>query len=282
MIATAHRNSPVLVLPMNMTATLLILAGLSLGQDSPTDFYQNFRNGHKPLPALSLVGPMPETTTRPEAGGLRVTLNASAKDKRAQAVGVMSKFAVSGDFEITGTYELLSTEKLKDSANVGVNLVIVTRGEPRKTAGIGRFDRAKGGALFSANFNKGEADDAPHHHSVPATGSVGQLRLKREGSKLNLLARTLKNNEKFLEILEVEYGPEQIDVIRFVVTSGGSQAAVDARLIDLRVHSTSLPNVSPMHPDAVPDQGFGWITLGGGILFSCALAGGYYFIRKRR
>ncbi len=266
---------------MNMSAVLLLLAGLSLGQDSPTDFYQNFRNGHKPLPALSLVGPMPETSTRPEAGGLRVTLNASAKDKRAQAVGVMSKFAVSGDFEITGSYELISADKPGDGPGVGVNLVIVSREEPRKTASVGRFDRANEGSVFAANFNKGEANAALHHRTVQTNSSGGQLRLAREGSKLRLLARALQSND-YAEILEVEYGLEQIDVIRFVVTSGNSLAAVDARLVDLRVHSSSLPNVSPMHPDATPEQRYGLIILGGAILFCCALAGGYYFIRKRR
>ena len=117
---------------MNLSGAILLFTGISLSQAVPTDFYQSFRNGHMPLPSVTLVGPTPETTAQPERGGLRVRLNLTEKDKRPQAVGVMSKFAVNGDFEITGSFELLSMGKPASGPGIGVNLMIVSRTDPPK------------------------------------------------------------------------------------------------------------------------------------------------------
>src|SRR5947209_4073749 len=122
---------------MNAVSAWLAMTSLLAGQEPSADFYQDFRGGRRPSPACALIGLDAGEATRFEAGGLRITL--PSKSGFSEAVGVMPKFVLAGDFEVTGSFELLFAAPDREGA--GVILSLAASPTQNKIARLGRLHR---------------------------------------------------------------------------------------------------------------------------------------------
>ncbi len=255
---------------------VILLAAIALanglpGQNTPgsaqeprKEFYHDFR-GSQPLhPSLRLIGPDAVDVSRPEAEGLRITLPANRPVNHP--VEVVTAFSVSGDFEITGTYHLLSASQPAKGYGVGVALNIADNDARNKFAKVARSMVVKDGSVFQSEFWIKAPTRDYQWRKKPTDSRIGQLRLVRVGASLQFLAADgLEGN--FEEIYSRPFfGTEDLAHIHFVVADSGSPGnAVDARLVDLRIRSSSpLPEPAPGTTSALDEASAslptGWLT----------------------
>lgn len=216
-----------------MTKSLLVLAALCQGQARDGDFHHDFRDG-KPLPEkLTLFGVNAEEYVKPEVGGLRIT--PPPDGKQTFGWGVAGRFTLSGDFEVTGTYELITTDPPTQGGGVGVALNLE---HGKKFAKIGRFRRSWDGDQYVAESRVGIPDQFRAQHE-PTQTRTGQLRFVRKGTTLHFLVADAPGAE-FREILQTEFGDEDLDMVRFIANNNKSPTALDVRLLDLTIRSGKL------------------------------------------
>ncbi len=239
-----------------------------------------------PAPPFQLVGPDAAEVAKPEERGLRVTL--PAKRTKLPAVGIQSKARLSGDFEVTGTYEVLAADLPgKDTGRfgVGVNLLISPGSGMQKIAKIAHFRLVQEGTGYVADFTLRGTPPTYRSQFTPTEARSGQLRLKREGATLRYLVADGPGGE-FRELYKTEFGDEDIEFVRFVVNTGETPVAVDARLVDLRMRSGGpLPAGAADHEPAAPEPPKSrWkVWLAGAILgLVVTLALGVWLITRQR
>jgi DNA-directed RNA polymerase subunit RPC12/RpoP len=187
-----------------------------------------------------------------------------------QAVGIQSRGPLSGDFEITASYEFLSSDrpaKGKGRFGIGVNLLISTDSEMQKFAKIARFWLPEEGNGYVGDFTLRRPQPIYDSKFVPTEATLGQLRLKREGSTLRYLVADL--GQEFREIYQADFGTQDIGFIRYVVNTGNLPTAVDVRLVDVKIRSGSPkrnPVVEAEVPSDTPQSSLGNVWLASGIL----------------
>src|SRR5262249_31275613 len=103
----------------------------------PERFYQDFRGAKPPRLPLRVEGDRAEDVTRPEDGGLRVTL---PSDWKGPGVWVRPHVLIQGDFDVTARYELLAAGHPVKGGGAGVVLAAVSSGS-RKMAKLCRLVR---------------------------------------------------------------------------------------------------------------------------------------------
>src|SRR5262249_6090548 len=144
----------------------------------PERFYHNFRGARKPPAPLRVEGQDADLVTRPEPGGLRITLPA---DWNKPGVWVRPHVLVAGDFDITAAYELLGAEPPRNGGGVGVVLCAVSPGS-KKMAKLCRLVRAMEGDRYLADITDRTSQPTKiTTKMVPTQVRGGQLRLVREG-----------------------------------------------------------------------------------------------------
>ena len=216
-----------------MTKSLLVVAALCQGQARDGDFHHDFRDG-KPLPEkLTLFGVNAEEYVKPDVGGLRIT--PPPDGRQTFGWGVAGRFMLSGDFEVTGTYELITTEPPTQGGGIGVALNLE---HGKKFAKIGRFRRSWDGDQCVAESRVGIPDQFRAQHE-PTQTRTGQLRFVRKGAMLHFLVADAPGAE-FREILQTEFGDEDLDMVRFIANNNKSPTALDIRLLDLTIRSGKL------------------------------------------
>src|SRR5262245_11651807 len=217
-----------------MSKALLVLAALCQGQARDGDFFHDFRDGKPLTEKLTLFGVDAEEYVKPEVGGLRIT--PPPDGKQTFGWGVAGRFMLSGDFEVTGTYELITTDPPTQGGGVGVALNL-EHGQ-KKFAKIGRFRRSWDGDQYVAESRVGIPDQfrAPHE---PTQTRTAQLRFVRKGAMLHFLVADAPDAE-FREILQTEFGDEDLDMVRFIANNNKSPTALDVRLLDLTIKSGNL------------------------------------------
>jgi hypothetical protein len=249
---------------------LLAQPAPAAGQATPAEFYQDFRGRRPPRPPLRLAGPDADILVIPEEGGLHITLPANRPpDQRREAVGLQLNTGLTGDFEVTGTYELLSAEEPSQGYGVGVNLMLTTGPELRRMAKVGRFRHPTRGSCYLADFSvKGSPKDLKAR-DMPTSARTGKLRMVREGPVVRFLVDD-DDTLGFHELLQADFGDEPVGIVRFVVNTGTSTAAVDARLVDLKVRYSSLAAeaeplagaaAEPVAPPVAKSGGTGWLAV---------------------
>jgi len=202
------------------------------------DFFQDFRGGRPMLSSLKMVGPDADSVITPEDGGLRITLPATRAVNHP--VEVVTKFSLTGDFEITGSYELLSAGRPAKGYGAGVSLNVATDPGRRKFAKVSRLLRPREGSVHLSEFWTNDPPKDYQVRSVPAEARAGKLRLVRQGSTIRFLAAD-GTTDDFREIYQRDFGTEELADVRFQVCDSGSPGnAVDARLVDLKVRSDNL------------------------------------------
>ncbi len=218
------------------SAFLLTLAMPPSARVTAVKTYQDFHGKRGPRPPLEMIGPDLDAVARLGDKGLRVTLPAGRGP--FQPVGVALVGGLSGDFEVTGSYELLAADRPSGGHGVGVALNLATTPDFRRFAKIGRFMRAAEGDVYVVESwskeSAGRPDPASVFRTLPALTHAGRLRLVREGPTLRYLVAEDTPGE-FREVYRGQFGTEDVAVVRFIVTQNDSPAAIDARLLDLRV-----------------------------------------------
>ncbi len=216
-----------------LAVALGLLAQQPPAPSQPEDFYQDFRGSKMPQPPLKLIGPDADTVVRPENEGLRITLPVPRPSK--DPVGVALQFPLVGDFEITASYELLSAQRPATGSGLAVALNLAVH-NPYKFTKLGRFVRPNEGNVYLAERHfRGPPPDTKWE-TEPTEARRGQLRVDRKGSTLRYFAADEPGNA-FRQIYQADFGVDDIEVVRFIVNNNDSPAAVDARLVDLRIRS---------------------------------------------
>lgn len=224
---------------MALSGSLIVLALLLPGQQSAAELYEDFRGRRIPEGLVKLVGPNVRQWVNPEEEGLRFNLPA---DRPPAPLGVHTEFPITGDFEITATYEVLDAEQPKKGYGVGVNITFSPDAEQVRRGTLARFRLASGeSGLLVRCKNPGGTDLTPR--IVPAdVRGVGRFRFKREGATVRFLVADGLQDD-FQQLHEFDYGTDSVGLVRFVVNTGNVPAAIDARLIDLRIRCDSIPGV---------------------------------------
>jgi hypothetical protein len=230
---------------MSVYGSLLVLAAALPGQAPDTEFVHSFRHGNMPPPErMTLAGVDELTEITPEEAGLRIKILAN---RGKDGVGMQTRFPVTGDFEMTASYEILSADRPTEGYGVGFNVTIAPTNWQEKRAAVGRLWMPRSGSGFQALIMLGGPKPVNKYAWDPSETMKGQLRLRREGAKLQYLIND-GPGLPFREMFQFEYGTDDVDIVRFVANPGKSAAAVDVRLLDVRMHWGGLPD----HPAAAP------------------------------
>jgi hypothetical protein len=239
---------------------------------------QDFRGGRGPQSPWRIIGPDADQVIRLESGGLHVSLPADRPPDRSDVVGVRADLNLEGDFEITGRFELLSTATPPGGAGIGIALHVAS--DPRFTrfAKVGRFLRPGPENVFvSESWNKIQSDKPKDWKSraVPTHARTGRLRIARERAILRYLAAE-GDDDEFAEIDRQEFGTDAVGIVRFIVTNHGQPIPLDARLIDVTIHSPSMAAAD--RGSHRPGQA---LTVLIGVLLLLAVLGVYWLARRR-
>jgi hypothetical protein len=259
---------------------LTLLAASAVAADLPDRFHEAFR-GPGPPPAFQLVGADAEQYVRPEAEGLRITVPPDRKD--LGPVGVRTKFAVRGDFEITAGYEVLKADEPSSGWGVGVTLWIRKPEPSVGAATLGWVLRPREGevAVWDRAMPGSDEKNKVRYEggAAPSNARTGRLRFARTGSKLHYLVAG-PGEDAFREVAAVEFGTEDIQTVRVAATSGREPYGVDVRLSDLDIRATQLPDMAS-HPRT--GTTIAWLVAGGLVVAVGALALGFLWrLRWRR
>jgi hypothetical protein len=260
-----------------MTSFVLTVLAASVGAEPlPELLRQDFRGGKITEPVLKRVGQTPERYMKGEALGLRITL----PGKQALApVGVSSRLAVHGDFEITLTYQILKADKPSTGYGAGVSLWVSSTEAGDATATLARFVRPKEGDVYSTDHASNGPDGKRKHRDrrFPSESSTGRLRLVRSGPTLLYLVAN-GNDSDFRELRKEEFGSEPLKAVRVAAETGGAPVAVDVRLIDLEIRAKEL-SASP--PPAHTARRSDWWVWCAALAAGAVLALGGLFYRRR-
>jgi hypothetical protein len=202
----------------------------------PVEFSHDFRG--KALPAeLKPLGNEQWLHFEPE--GLRITLPADRAD--LNPVGVVSTFALKGDFELTTTFEILHAEVPQAGWGVGVKLYIEKGPPSREGANIARLARAKDQQILMWDRAIGPPDGSRRFEGRPSscTAKQGRLRLKRTGAVLHYQWSPDTSGEAFEEVRQAEYGSDDIAIFTLSGTTGRQPCRLDVRLLDLCVRGVA-------------------------------------------
>jgi Protein of unknown function (DUF1583) len=258
-------------------------------QPPPAVFYQDFRGGRRPLAPMDLIGPDAATLTKPEDGGLRVTLPAGRQGK--EAVGVVLAAHVTGDFEITAGYELVQVDRPKAGFGPGFEFYVMTATPTREAVGFSRIASPEEGDVYMCSRMTTQDGRRRYMHKFfDAAGKSGRLRLTRAGGEVTFWAAE-GDADDFRELHRYDLGPDNVALVRLGANPGGAPEPVDLRIVDLRVRSeTPIPvpeqAFDPASPSATQPKGWrrAWLGAAGivGVLVAVSLLGVWLYVRHGR
>jgi hypothetical protein len=230
---------------MALTSSMLVLALVLPGQAAGAEFAHNFRGGAMP-PAerMALVGMDPMVEATPEEEGLRIKI---LPNRGKDGVGMQTQFPLTGDFEITASYEILSADKPTKGYGVGFNVSISPADWQKKRAGLARYWTVQKKSGFQPTMMMAGPEPVREFAWEDSETMKGQLRLRREGANLLYLINE-DLGQPLREIFRCAYGTESVDAVRFVANPGTSPAALDVRLLDVRMLWGKLPEHAATAP----------------------------------
>lgn len=259
---------------MNLFAVTLLSA--SMGTDPlGEEIRQNFSGGAVSETLFRRVGPGPMRFMKTHPTGLRVTLPG---DVAVPPVGVASRLAVHGDFEITATYQILKLGKPSGGHGAGVRLWIGMASPAAAAATLGRIVRPQDGDVYLTDHGFKAPDGKRAHQELDLSTSAkaGKLRLTRSGSTLVYLAADGLGSE-FQELRREKFGSAPLHGVRIAADTGGAPVEVDVLLVDFEIRARELSASPPSERQA------GGPVWGVGLAISAALAlGAFLYWRRRR
>jgi hypothetical protein len=245
-------------------------------------FHKDFRAGNFDPEVLQSVGRGVER----DAKGLKLVLDADP-DSPHQA-GFDTAFPVRGDCEITVSYEVLGGDRPKTGYGVGVGLYAPIDPATQDAVSLARRLMPDGTVQFASD-RMTPVDGKVRHQvkTLPSSSPEGKLRLERVGPTLRYLVAD-GPDAPFVPIEEVELGTADLCYVRVEGNAGGSEAALDARVLDFSVRAAGLPGL----PDAGPAPGQaptrtarrGWLAAAVlmTLLVVLAVLGQWLWARRRR
>jgi hypothetical protein len=254
----------------------ILCAACVVSGASAAEIGQDFRG--KPYdPALfRLTGPNAAGSIQSDSRGLRITL--TEEHGLRPAVGLALRTGIKGDFEITMEFELIQVAEPVGGNGAGVSIYITMVSYSQEAATIWRVSR-KGGAQVFASHRASTGPDGKRVHQggepLVTQATSGKLRLIRTGSMLAYRVAE-SSSEAFHDLFEAEIGEDDISMVRFAADNGGSATLVDVRIVEVKIASddAGAPDMLPPRPSRWPL----WTGIGVGVV---ALAGGYWFWRRR-
>jgi RNA polymerase sigma factor (sigma-70 family) len=246
------------------------------------EYYHSFKDNPEDAKDFELFGPNADECVKFEPAGLRIVLPIGHPGNRL-STGVASRFAVKGDFEITLRYEILK-EPAPSQAGQGIGLLLGvdlnTLTYNRATLTRGLRDRQQFISWFQLSH---EGSDKPYRDELrvfPSAGMAARLRLVRTGAVL--AHYVAEGTDDFMLLRHHPFGTEDVRTIRLGGQTGGPQASLDARLIDVHVRADSLPDM-PDVPLAAQKAGAKlWLVLTMSILFSALVFVAVLVYARRR
>ena len=273
-----------------MTPYLLLFATLAPGQGSTgNQAHFDFRKGPFDETKLARIGPWKDTVKEtPE--GLHIVLPEGKK--KENTVGVSTKLLIKGDFEITLAYKLVDTQP-KGGYGAGVMMWFMLDNSPTSSyAAMARRTKPGMGEVFSTDFGHyekqedGKSKQVQSVKSFPAKAQEGQLRIKREGSKLTYLVADGGSND-FREIrAEESFAKDPIKHSKFAADTGLSENRLEVYIRSLTIRTpeplvAKTPDGTPVADE--PEGPTGSVAVVVGIVVvSLLVFGGVLFWLRRR
>ena len=187
---------------------------------------------------------------RPDPRGVRITIPPGF----GESVAVETTFGIHGDFDLRAGYAILAVQPPPTGFGAGPELLVKPLGDWDKAASLSRFARPQD-TVYSAAFVRNVNEEKKVTGHWPATSArKGILRLVRTGPILHYLVAE-GDKPEFRQIYQVEFGAEDLEMVRLAAVPGGSAAAVDVlwKGIELRAEAlTGLPSTSTATPEPSP------------------------------
>jgi predicted RNA-binding Zn-ribbon protein involved in translation (DUF1610 family) len=220
-----------------------------------TEFHQDFRSLDPNSPFLRPVA----LGGQPDDRGVRITLPGG--QGKLPHSGFMTGFDIHGDFEATVSFEILNAERPDTGYGVGVSMYAAIDPKANDAVSLSRRLMPEGKAVYMADRLL-PADGRVTHHvkTFPATAAAGKLRLRRVGSVVHYLVADGPDAD-FVQVDQQELGTADLRPLQVGGDAGGSQSALDARLLDLSIRAEDLPGLpAPVPAPASPPAtgGKGW------------------------
>ncbi len=212
-------------------------------------YYHSFKGDPEIGDEFLFHGLNPRECALFEPAGLRISLPAGHPDKRP-GTGLTISTPVQGDFEITLGYEIIEEPKFNSQNATGL-FVWVDLNLPGLNRGF-ILRGARQGKQYVAWYHLTPEAAKPVDRllSFPAKDVRGRLRLVRTGSVLYHYAAEGTSDE-FTLLTQHEFGAADLNAIRWGGTTGGPNAALEGRFLDIRIRADGLPELA----GAVPGQG---------------------------
>lgn len=238
------------------------------------EFHHDLRHGLMNQPLLAPTGPAAAGALRAEPQGLRITL--ASKRPHLDPVGVHTRFAVRGDFEITAAYELLKADEPPKGFGSGARLFIQFDSPTKDVASLSRVVRPKEGEAFLAYHVRTGTDGKQQQQSRSgkATSATGRLRVVRTGNRLSY--QVADSREEFRELYSTDVGGGDLLGVSLTATTGGERCGADLRWVDLNVRADRLPSQGGPAP---PGRTIWWVGM---VVAGILLAGTGVAIWRRR
>jgi len=221
---------------------LALLVALGMQGAPGDDFYRDFRGQPFDWAEFKVTGPGAANLIKSEAEGLRITVPADVKSP----VGLVVGFPVKGDFELTAGYEIIQADQPAAGYGVGFEIWLRTDTATKEATAFSRIVRPSGDDVYVCS--RLTTNPQGRRVGIPglklpdfqAAGKSGQLRIKRTGSEVVLLAAD-EGNKEFREYYRFELGAEDIETLRLAANPGNAANVVDLRVRDFRLRSGDLP-----------------------------------------
>jgi hypothetical protein len=249
------------------------------------EYYHSFK-GDTGLPPGFVIAP-PDADEFVSFGpeGLRITLPQGHAGPRPP-IGIQTRFPVKGDFEITTTFKLLQ-EPTPEEAGKEQTRFTLTVGLDKvgfNVATISRRVEVLGGTQWLGWVSLGAGDFKDNRNRAkgfPTQATSGRLRLVRKGPLLSYHASE-GADENFTPLLEYPFGPEDLNEVRLVGTTGSLKAALDVLVTDLRIRAESLPDLPATTPlQSRPRNWLAMVLLGLGFICGLITLGIWLALRQR-
>jgi hypothetical protein len=187
------------------------------------------------------TGPNARRQMKEEPEGLRISLPAPDVQKQ-QPTGLVLNAPVAGDCRITAAYELLRLERPKEGYGAGVTLYVLTDTPTKEAVMLSHFSRILEGDVYScARLSTNAAGKREIRTKYfAAKARAGKLRLTRKGPIVTFSIAEGEGDE-FSELQQVEFGTEDLAMVRVAADTGNSATPVEGRLQSLAVQAESLP-----------------------------------------
>lgn len=252
-----------------MTIGAMVLAVAVVGGPMSDQFQHDFRGGEPLPPSLTFFGPDAARVAKPTADGLQIRYS----DKRPvdSAVGILSRFGISGDFEITLEYEILEAGHSSSGLGPGVKLWCKIGNAPSTLAQV---MRPKKGNAFVSIFVK---DGNQLFKQETTQAKQGRLRLSRKGAVLAYSYAQDKEGS-FKELRRIHpVAKDDLRSLRISASPSNTDSPVSIRLTSLDIRADGLGAAATAGKKSYA----GWIVAG--LLVLLAVAGaGVFLWRKRR